>query len=69
MSIQAASRGNMPVVLLKEGASETKGREAQKNNIQAAKIIARGIRDANYRSKALVEIAIALRSLKMPSVF
>jgi thermosome len=40
MSIQAASRGNMPVVLLKEGASESKGREAQKNNIQAAKIIA-----------------------------
>jgi len=40
MSIQAASKGNMPVVLLKEGASESKGREAQKNNIQAAKIIA-----------------------------
>lgn len=30
----------MPVVLLKEGATETKGREAQKNNIAAAKIIA-----------------------------
>ncbi len=35
-----ASRLNMPVVLLKEGASETKGRDAQKNNIAAAKIIA-----------------------------
>jgi len=39
MSTQAV-RGNMPVVLLKEGASETKGREAQKNNIAASKIIA-----------------------------
>jgi len=39
MSAQA-TRSNMPVVLLKEGASETKGREAQKNNIAASKIIA-----------------------------
>ena len=39
MSIQGP-RGSMPVVLLKEGSSETKGREAQKNNIAAAKIIA-----------------------------
>jgi thermosome len=39
MGVQA-SRTNMPVVLLKEGASETKGREAQKNNIAAAKIVA-----------------------------
>jgi len=35
-----ATRSNMPVVLLKDGASETKGREAQKNNIAASKIIA-----------------------------
>ncbi len=35
-----ATKTNMPVVLLKEGASETKGREAQKNNIAASKIIA-----------------------------
>ncbi len=35
-----APKGNMPIVLLKEGTSETKGREAQKNNIAAAKIIA-----------------------------
>ena len=40
MAMQATSKGNMPVVLLKEGGSETKGREAQKNNIAAAKIIA-----------------------------
>jgi len=39
MSIQGP-RGTMPVVLLKEGSSENKGREAQKNNIAAAKIIA-----------------------------
>lgn len=33
-------KGTMPVVLLKDGATETKGREAQRNNIAAAKIIA-----------------------------
>lgn len=33
-------KGNLPVVLLKDGATESKGREAQKNNIAAAKIIA-----------------------------
>ena len=36
----AATSANMPVILLKDGASQTKGREAQKNNIAAAKIIA-----------------------------
>ena len=40
MGMQATSKGTMPVVLLKEGGSETKGRDAQKNNITAAKIIA-----------------------------
>ena len=39
MAVQA-SGANMPVVLLKDGATQTKGREAQKNNISAAKIIA-----------------------------
>jgi len=39
MAVQASAQ-NMPVVLLKDGASQTKGREAQKNNIAAAKIIA-----------------------------
>ena len=39
MSLQTA-KGNLPIVLLKEGTTETKGREAQRNNIQAAKIIA-----------------------------
>ena len=40
MGMQATSKGTMPVVLLKEGGSETKGRDAQKNNIAASKIIA-----------------------------
>jgi thermosome len=40
MGMQATSKGNMPVVLLKEGGKETKGKDAQKNNISAAKIIA-----------------------------
>ena len=40
MGMTATSKGTMPVVLLKEGGSETKGRDAQKNNIAAAKIIA-----------------------------
>ena len=39
-----ATRTNMPVVLLKDGATETKGREAQKNNIAASKIIAEIVR-------------------------
>ena len=39
MSNVQATRTNMPVVLLKDGASETKGREAQRNNIAAARII------------------------------
>ena len=39
MSVQTA-RGSLPIVLLKEGSTQRKGREAQKNNIQAAKIIA-----------------------------
>ena len=39
MAVQA-SGANMPVVLLKDGATQTKGKDAQKNNIAAAKIIA-----------------------------
>src|SRR5581483_2520566 len=44
MSIQQASAGGMPVLILKEGASQTKGRDAQKNNITAAKLIAEVVR-------------------------
>src|SRR5437773_324447 len=39
MSIQASS-GGIPVVILRDGAQQTKGRDAQKNNITAAKLIA-----------------------------
>lgn len=39
MSIQS-SAGGIPVVILKDGAQQTKGRDAQKNNITAAKLIA-----------------------------
>jgi thermosome len=44
MGMQATSKGNMPVVLLKEGGTQTKGRDAQKNNIAASKIIAEIVR-------------------------
>lgn len=38
--MSATSKGSMPVVLLKEGSTENKGRDAQKNNISACKIVA-----------------------------
>jgi len=44
MSIQQGSAGGMPVLILKEGASQTKGRDAQKNNIAAAKLISEVLR-------------------------
>jgi len=34
------TKGSLPVVILKEGSTESKGREAQKNNIAASKLIA-----------------------------
>jgi archaeal chaperonin len=46
MSIQQGSAGGMPVLILKEGASQTKGRDAQKNNITAAKLIAEVVRSS-----------------------
>jgi archaeal chaperonin len=46
MSIQQGSAGGMPVLILKEGASQTKGRDAQKNNIAAAKLIAEVVRSS-----------------------
>ena len=44
MSIQQGSAGGMPVLILKEGATQTKGRDAQKNNIAAAKLISEVLR-------------------------
>src|ERR671936_641908 len=46
MSIQQGSAGGMPVLILKEGASQTKGRDAQKNNITAANLIAEIVRSS-----------------------
>ena len=46
MSIQQGSAGGMPVLILKEGATQTKGRDAQKNNITAAKLIAEVVRSS-----------------------
>ncbi|HET6729979.1 MAG TPA: thermosome subunit beta [Nitrososphaeraceae archaeon] len=46
MSIQQGTAGGMPVLILKEGATQTKGRDAQKNNITAAKLIAEVVRSS-----------------------
>src|SRR5437867_10862414 len=46
MSIQQGSAGGVPVLILKEGASQTKGRDAQNNNISAAKLIAEIVRSS-----------------------
>src|SRR6476620_11528573 len=43
MSNQNAA-GGVPVLILKEGATQTKGKDAQKNNISAAKLIAEIVR-------------------------
>lgn len=40
LSIVGTTREGVPVMLLKEGSSQTRGRDALKNNIEAAKIIA-----------------------------
>src|ERR671923_2411523 len=40
MSIQEPQQQQLPIVLLKEGTTETKGNQAQRNNITAAKTVA-----------------------------
>jgi thermosome len=40
----STSGGNIPVIVLKEGTGRTTGREAQKNNIMAAKIVAEAVK-------------------------
>ena len=40
MAQVGTTKEGMPVILLKEGTRENKGREAQKNNIMAAKLVA-----------------------------
>jgi len=46
MSIQQASAGGIPVLILKSGSQESKGKEAQKNNFAAAKLIAEVVRSS-----------------------
>ncbi|MGC8555726.1 MAG: TCP-1/cpn60 chaperonin family protein, partial [Conexivisphaera sp.] len=40
VAIPAMTSTGQPVLILKEGSSETKGREALRNNIEVARIIA-----------------------------
>ncbi|MFB0523881.1 MAG: TCP-1/cpn60 chaperonin family protein, partial [Candidatus Bathyarchaeia archaeon] len=42
----SAQQGGVPVLILKEGSSRSRGREAQHNNIMAAKVIAEAVRSA-----------------------
>jgi thermosome len=45
-AIPAVTSSGQPVLILREGTSQTKGRDAQKNNIMAAKLIAEIIRSS-----------------------
>jgi len=40
------SAGGVPVLVLKEGSSRSRGREAQNNNIEAAKVVAEAVKSA-----------------------
>ena len=44
MAYLTQTKGGQPVLILKEGTSRNRGKEAQRNNIMAAKIIAEAIR-------------------------
>jgi len=44
--LSAYQQGRVPILLLREGATETKGRDARRNNITAAKLIAQVIRSS-----------------------
>ena len=46
MSLQQASAGGMPILILKSGSQESKGREAQKNNFAAARLISEVVRSS-----------------------
>jgi len=46
MSIQQATAGGMPILILKSGSKESKGKEAQKNNFAAARMIAEVVRSS-----------------------
>ncbi len=44
--MSASEQNKMPILLLKEGATESKGRDARKNNIAAAKLISQVMRSS-----------------------
>ena len=44
--MSSLQQNRVPIVLLKEGATQTKGKDARKNNIAAAKLIAQVIRSS-----------------------
>jgi thermosome len=46
LSSSSAQTGGVPVLVLKEGANRSRGREAQHNNITAAKIVAESVKSA-----------------------
>src|ERR671938_1995898 len=46
MATVQTTPGGMPVLILKEGSKETKGKDAQKNNLTAAKLVAEIIRSS-----------------------
>ncbi|MCL1976825.1 MAG: TCP-1/cpn60 chaperonin family protein [Candidatus Bathyarchaeota archaeon] len=46
MSLLPTQAGGVPVLVLKEGANRSRGREAQHNNITAAKVVAESIKSA-----------------------
>lgn len=44
MAYLAQTQAGQPVLILKEGTSRSRGKEAQRNNIMAAKVIAEAVR-------------------------
>ncbi|MCW3977477.1 MAG: thermosome subunit, partial [Candidatus Bathyarchaeota archaeon] len=43
MAYLTQTKGGQPVLILKEGASRSRGKEARRNNIMAARVIAEAI--------------------------
>ena len=46
MAYLTKTQGGQPVLILKEGSSRSRGKDAQKNNITAAKIVAEAVRSS-----------------------
>jgi len=49
MAYLAQTKGGQPILILKEGTSRSRGKEAQRNNIMVAKVIAEAIREKQGR--------------------